>query len=102
MNEELKACPFCGSPGQMKEDDLDPEPHAECSNYVDCGTYAGNAELSAKWWNTRPIEAALTAELETAAAYVTALVEALSAEQFCALVEAGKVDGIRAWMEVRR
>lgn len=41
------------------------------------------------------------ADAEAGRRYVAALIEAMDAEQFCALVETGAVDGIRAWLEGR-
>lgn len=41
----------------------------------------------------------LRAEIAQARKYVSTLVEKMGEEDFCYLVEVGKIDGIRAWME---
>lgn len=41
----------------------------------------------------------LVEKIELAKKYITALLEAVSDEDFCALVDAGKLDGIRAFLE---
>ena len=40
-------------------------------------------------------------KLEAARGYINALVEALPADDFCALVAAGKLNGIRSWLETK-
>ncbi len=70
MSDELKPCPFCGSPASYKTD-----PHEGYKYSIQCSSencpnedrdFQGYCFISADEWNTRPIEDALTAALESA------------------------------------
>jgi hypothetical protein len=71
MNDELKACPFCGSDA-MTSDDGD---YVWCNGHRNsCPGYVGSR---VEKWNRRPLEDALTAERDALETKLEIAVEAL-------------------------
>ena len=70
MNEDLKACPFCGCENVTLifwDDDDDGDCTVDCHGVKCCNAFdywGSQTDVIAKW-NTRPIEDALRAEIES-------------------------------------
>ena len=74
---ELKACPFCGKK---------PESRNEYGHYwleCDCMSTQSTPEEAADEWNTRPVEDALRAEIETLKGKVAALENDVPLQKAC-------------------
>ena len=84
MNEELKACPFCGGEAESLPD----EGSARCS-YVHC--YLHRTWLGEKLWRGRPIEDALNDKLDAARNLIT---ELRALEAFVTTYADNYVDGL--------
>ena len=116
MSEELAKCPFCGSTrilSQRHDTDWGGGHDTNCVNPDHCysqGDQDAGGDIDifvciacdfiwGRWSDTPAKIGQLRAELVQARAYAAALIDGMTSEQFCAVVDAGKVDGIRAWLE---
>ena len=81
MSEELKPCPFCGTPAvvHITEYDRGSETYTIDCSHMNCGGSPGvydSSEEAVNQWNSRPLEDALRAELAEARAEIERLREA--------------------------
>jgi hypothetical protein len=96
MSDELKPCPFCGEPGSLNYRNRVFCPNIECPNHEEFGV-----DFFLGAWQNRPIEDALTAQLQQ----VTADNESLHAELATQLTKAIDLrrerDEAQQWISVK-
>ena len=88
MSEELKPCPFCGSPAELEQENYSMHYFCWCAN-ENCGCADTHdykdARLAIKAWNTRPIEDELRTALKKAMEILLTDDEEAKAELFLEL-----------------